>query len=352
MLLKDIRLILHEPKNLILLAVLIVMVIVGGFFGEAPQIGSKVSIGVADLDDSEYSRLLLTYFEDNDIFTSYITIIKGSESELEAMFENSEIDLYLVIPENFTEKMIRIENTPIKAVINSSDRTKAVVYRNLLGAYAEYISSVEACCQTLYDLMREEGYSRDYVDSVNVSISYELIFTALGKDDLFSKTDVRRIEGISLVNYYVYSVLSILIMYMGLAAGLNLLKERLLNVRSRLISIGVSKTRQIVSKNLAYGLVSSLVASLAMIAMNSLGELSFGFGAYLFIIASCFVSCFVFLLIGSLAGSVGGYFYFCNSLILLLVICGGGIIPIMYLPDAMAKVAGFTPNYWFIRFLM
>lgn len=352
MLIKDVRLIFHEPKNLILLAVLIVMVLAGVLFGEAPTVGSRVTIGITDKDDTEYSKLLLTYFEDNEIFASYISIKKGDEEELQSEFDEGLLDMFLIIPEHFTERMIRIENTPIKVFINSADRTKAVVYRNLLDAYAEYISSVEVCCQTLYDLMLEEGYSRDYVDAVNVSISYELIFTALSKDDFFVKSDVKRIEGVSLVNYYVYSLLSILIMYMGLAAGLSFLKERLLNAGTRLISIGVSGRKQLFSKNLAYGLTSSFVSVCAMLILDLISQMSFNVSAYFFVILSCFISCFIFLIIGSLSSSVGGYFYFCNSLILLIVICGGGIIPIMYLPDAMARVAGFTPNYWFIRFLM
>ena len=50
--------------------------------------------------------------------------------------------------------------------------------------------------------------------------------------------------------------------------------------------------------------------------------------------------------------SEGGYIIFSNMLILLLTIVGGGIIPVMYLPEAIARVARFTPNYWFIKMLL
>ena len=41
-----------------------------------------------------------------------------------------------------------------------------------------------------------------------------------------------------------------------------------------------------------------------------------------------------------------------NMLILFTTIAGGGIIPIMYLPEGCAVVARFTPTYWFIKLIL
>ena len=74
--------------------------------------------------------------------------------------------------------------------------------------------------------------------------------------------------------------------------------------------------------------------------------------AIVVILPVVFVSCFVFAVFGSCFKSVASYVITANMLILLLTVAGGGIIPIMYLPEAMASVARLTPNYWFIRMLL
>jgi hypothetical protein len=83
-----------------------------------------------------------------------------------------------------------------------------------------------------------------------------------------------------------------------------------------------------------------------------LSPVSFKPQALAAVFASVFVSCFVFVVFGSCFKSLGSYIITANMLILLITVAGGGIIPIMYLPEAMASVARLTPNYWFIRMLL
>ena len=134
MLIKDFKLILHERRLLILLLILTVTVLIGVYFARPDSTSQTVNIGIADLDDSQYSQLLITYFEENEVFASYISIMRGSEEELAELFASGTIDLYLVIPEDFASRLMSIDNVPIRAVLNSSDTTSCIVYRNLLRA--------------------------------------------------------------------------------------------------------------------------------------------------------------------------------------------------------------------------
>lgn len=352
MFLKDIRLIFHEKRNLILLLVLAVAVAVGIYCGTGLLDGMRVRMGVADEDDSEYSRILLSYFDSNEVFNSYMEVVAADQEQLERMFRDGRLDLYVVIPEGFTENLININNMPIRAVIDSSNITRAIVYKNLLQAYGEYISDVEAACQTLYDVMREEGYDIQAVRDVNTDISIELIFTALGKDNFFRRNEISRIKGISLIDYYVYSVLVLLILYCGLFTGLSFLRERLSNTSVRLRSVGASVFGQMMSKVTAFTLLYGIFMTGAAVAINEFSGMRFGIGAICFIWGALFVSSMFFVLMAMCFRSVGSFYFFANTLILLMTVCGGGIIPIMYLPESMAQVARLTPNYWFIRVLL
>ena len=89
-----------------------------------------------------------------------------------------------------------------------------------------------------------------------------------------------------------------------------------------------------------------------LIAVNLFSPVAVRPGAIAVVLLAVFVSCFAFVLFGSCFKSLGSYIITANMLILLMTVAGGGIIPIMYLPEAMASVARFTPNYWFIRMLL
>lgn len=352
MLAKDFKVIFSDKKMLILLTALIIICAVGAFLCKNDTNGPAVRIGIADEDDTEYSGLLVTYFDDNEVFNSYMSVVRGTEAELEKSFEDGIVDFYVVIPKGFTENLVHIDNMPIKAVINSSDKTKSVLFKNLLESYSDYIVSTEINCQALYEVMKNEGFDSSDVSSTNVKISYELVFTALGKDSFFERKEIERFEGISLVNYYVYSALILIILYGGLLAGLSYMRERLGQADRRLKSVGVSSAKIFLSKYFSFSICYGVLMLAGVIVITTLGELELPLKAVFFMAAGILVSNAVFMLLSTRFTSVSGYMVLCNMLILLTTIAGGGIIPIMYMPEAMVQVAHFTPTYWFIRLVI
>ncbi|MCR5321787.1 MAG: ABC transporter permease [Lachnospiraceae bacterium] len=349
---KDIKILLTEKKMLIVLIVLIAIGIVGAVFAKPSQSSINVRFGVYDADDSQYSQMLISYFRENESFSSYITLVEKTLPELEQMLADGEIDLYLVIPEDFAAKLMRMDNVPIRAVVDSSDKTKAVLYKNLLLSYAQYISSVQVNAQAVYDIMSYEGYSSDKVSSVNYSLSYDLIFTALGKDAFFKHIELERIEGVSLVNYYVSSGIVLAVMYAGLMAGLLFLTERKSLASDRLRCAGKGIVSQFMSKITAFFILCGLAFGILILILNLTEKMNFSAASVFMVFAGILISCALFMLISCFMDSAQGYSIFANMIILLLTIVGGGIIPVMYLPEAVAKVARFTPNYWFIRTLL
>lgn len=352
MIAKDLKLIFSDKKMIILLIALLGLSAIGIIFCVKETKGPAVKFGIADEDQTEYTALINTYFDENPVFSSYFNVIRGTREELEESFEKGELDMYLVIPKDFTENLSDIINMPIEGRINSTDKTSAVLLTNLADSYSDYISSVEMNCQGLADIMRAEGYEYSDVHDMNVKISYELLFTALGKDSFFKRKTIERFEGISLINYYVYAGMILLILYAGLLAGLKTLKEKLGKVGDRLVSAGIGRTRMIASNFMAFLIVYGFIMLIAVGLISLLGALNIPFRAILFIFGAIAVSCIIFMLIARLMNSVSGYMVLGNMLILFMTIAGGGIIPIMYLPEGVISVARFTPTYWFIKLIL
>ena len=352
MLSKDLKLIFSDKKTIILLIALLGLSAIGIIFCVKETTGPAIKFGIADEDQTEYTALISTYFDENEVFSSYFEVIRGTRQELSDLFDNGGLDMYIVIPKNFTENLSDIVNMPIEGRIDSSDKTTAVLLTNLADSYSDYISSVEMNCQGLVDIMKEEGYDYDAWHDVNVRVSLELLFTALGKDSFFKRKTIERFEGISLINYYVYAGMILLILYAGLLAGLKSLKEKLGKVGDRLVSAGIGRTRMIASNFMAFIIVYGFVMLVAVGLISIFGALNIPVKAILFIFGAIAVSCIIFMIIARFMNSVSGYMVLGNMLILFMTIAGGGIIPIMYLPEGVISVARFTPTYWFIKLIL
>ena len=352
MFLKDLKLIFSDRKMFILLTLLVALSVAGIFFCVKETRGPAVKLGIVDEDQTEYSALLVTYFDNNEVFSSYFQVVRGTREELKEKFEKGELDMIMIIPDNFTENIQSINNVPIETVINRSDTTKAILLKNFTEAYSNYITAAEINCQALVDIMRREGYSSDFVHEKNVSISIDLVLTALGKDSLYKRKTIERFEGISLINYYIYSGLILLILYAGLFAGLKALKERLGQAGKRLISAGVGKGKIFLSSLFSFLLVYGVIMLISVGLITGLGELSIPPVAILFILVAIAISCILFMLISGFVKSVSAYMILGNMLILFATIAGGGIIPIMYLPEGCIAVARFTPTYWFLKLIL
>ncbi len=349
---KDILLFFGDKKTILVLLVLAVLGIAGIFFASGIQEPTAITIGIVDHEQSNYSDMLKTYFTENEDFNTFVNVFEGTDEEVSERFNNGELDFYFVIPENFTSDMIRMRNTPIKAVVNSEDKAKAAVYGALLESYSRYITSVEVNIESLTFKMREDGYDSDLRRDKNVEISWDLLFTALGKDEFFERTPYDRMASLPLADHYIYSVLILLVLYAGMLTGYAVLIERKSGVRTRLLSCGVSPVRQILSKVIVYGTLMTAAFISVVIIMKSFGQIEFSFGAGVLLTTMIYGSCVVFSLIALLIGSRNGYCFFSNMAILLMTVLGGGIIPVMYLPSALSGFAQFMPSYRFIAFIL
>jgi ABC-2 type transport system permease protein len=100
-----------------LLGVLIMIIISTSWHvkEEVKEEANYISIGVVDLDDSDYSKMLLSYFNESELFAEYAKVTVGEQSEIKEKFSKGELTMYLLIPKNFVQNLIDIENVPIEA---------------------------------------------------------------------------------------------------------------------------------------------------------------------------------------------------------------------------------------------
>lgn len=330
-------------RNIVFLIVLIIAMISTICYvrerGKKEVITGKIVLGVAMEDTSEYAELLLQYFNENEEFLSYIELIEAKEQELEAALAAGTLDAYLVIPEQFAESMIKMDNLPIRSKISMKNPTKALVLRHVMEAYENYIEAVEVNCTALYRCMKEKGFSAKERNAANVEISLELIFTALGKDDLFRKRIVEAEEPatLSLMEHYQYTGVYFVLLFLFMPAGINILKLKRNRMLMRLKAVNVRVGSVLLAEGIPYVIISALLLLGVCCVKNSLNRM---LPAFLLVIPWLVV----FLMLGLACRDDKQYLFICSMALVCLAVLGGSLLPETVLPDSFQTIARWMPN--------
>lgn len=350
---KDIKVLWMKKKAAGLLAIILLVLIASAFLTSSDKpLAAAVRVGIVDKDNSDNSTMLISFFKNNEVLSSYVEFVEGRETEIETMFQEEALDMYLILPKDFTANLIQIKNTPIQVKMSTKETIMVLLFQNLLEAYGSYIEAVQLSCVTLFEVMKQDGMEKTFIYDTNRSISYDLIFTALGKDQFFDRMELERFESISLVRYYSYALFIILILYGGIFAGLNLLQEHRRGILARLKITGTSMWKIILEKFLYYSVLYSSVFLLLMGIVTLIGGIAFPLYESFVILLAISGSVMLFLLLSAFFKKTTVFLLTSNMLVLLFTMIGGGIIPIMYLPEAIVKLAYITPNYWFVRAML
>jgi len=305
---------------------------------------TKITLGVACEDSSEYASLLLQYFKDSETFQNYVELVEAEEHKLKNALEAGKLDAYLVIPENFAQSMIQMENLPIRASISMEHPTKALILRHVMEAYETYIETVEVNCMALYRRMKDEGFSGMQLNAANVEISMDLIFTALGKDDFFRNrmVETNTSEHLSLVEHYQYTLVYFLLLFVYIPAGLRVISLRKSGLFTRFKAVQISVGSVLTAIGIPYLLLSVLLVAGVLLVQ---GDWHRSQAALLFVLPWLVV----FLLFGVFCKDEKQYLFVCSMLLVCLAVFGGSLIPEEFLPDSFRKIAEWMPNRNFVR---
>lgn len=306
----------------------------------------KIELGVANEDDSEYAKLLITYFTENENFSSYVNVVQEKEETLKEWMLQGKLDAYLVIPPLFAESLMEMEHLPMQAVVSMRQPTKALIFKHALNAYETYIKNVEISCSVLYDRMRAEGFTSKERSEANMEISLDLIFTALGKDEFFRKRVVEAEQETSLTEHYSLVLFFFAGTFLCFPAGFRILKLKQNKMIQRMKTMHLSMAAVVLATILPYALFLACFVSLVLVVRGQ-WEMKVFLTAFLLLLLM--LSMVVFF--GSILKKRKDYLFAFSILIMVLAILGGSIVPKGYLPDAFETMAVALPNDRFVSIL-
>lgn len=310
---------------------------------------NKIQIGIVNLDQSQYSNLLIQYFKQDPSFSSFASLYQGSKSEIEDAFASGKVAAYLIIPEDFIKNMKNINNTPVQVKINGSDTTIAILIQNALKSYEKYILAVQVNAVGLYEIMEEHNMDSKLIEDKNVMISLDLVFTALGRENLIQMEELNSIYFVPMEQYFQYAILGMIILYLSLYVGFLLLQDQVKQIISRGKSMSMTMKDFCVSKMIAHGgMIGVLLLFSNSLLQGNFMETLFSKQSLVIILMLLF--CIILSqLLTFVCNDKKAYMILGNMLYFCFIILGGGVIPYTYLPELMQWVGKCSPFYWFMQ---
>lgn len=332
-----------------LLLLCIIFFHITGKKGKLKEAEPVICAGVADLDGSMYSDLLVQSFLKNEAYKSYIRIEKAGKEEIERKFRQGYYDCYFIIPKGFVEKMIYMENEPVVVRINGENTLLSVLIQNVLSAYEKYIKAVEVNVTVLYNQMKNFGFSEPVLLKTNERASYDLVMTAFSRDQLFKYQEIEDERSIPVLAAVFTGLIVVLLSYLAFLTGIRLLKEKEAGILFRICLTGRSLFSYLFIKAFVFTVILTFVFALFYGTAVLAGEAGFSVLAVLEAFFFLFLLNSLFCLLAGVLSNRKNYILYGNFLVFFLLLSGGGIIPAAYLPDMLLWIGKVTPVYWFLE---
>ena len=310
-----------------------------------------INIGVIDNDKSFYSSALIEAYKGNESFTDFININVG-DNELKQEFIHGEYDALIEVPKDFANKLMHFEEDPVQVKIAYTDPLKAVLFKNVMESYENYITSVQVAVEVLYDKMEELSMTGKEISLYNSEISYELVMASVGRNDFFNYNEIVNIPSTTSVNYFFIAIIMMFLMYISVFTAIDLLREKEHMCFKRLRITRVSIFKYLISKLLSSTTYIFIIVSIWFIVISVATNLEIHnniFYIILYIISCILLAVSFAIFISSLLKRDESVILVSNIFIFINAIIGGSIIPLHYMPDVLSKIAIITPNYWMIK---
>ncbi|MBZ9685478.1 ABC transporter permease [Clostridium estertheticum] len=308
-----------------------------------------IKVAIVDKDNSIASKLLLDNFRNSKNFSDFINVEVCTSTGAMAKFNNNLLTGVIEIPKNFSGSLLAMENLPLEITLNSDEPLKSSILKNVMEGYSRIIGAVGIGVSSVQYYMDKYEEPQEHKAKVNDYLSRNLIFTALGRSRFFAYEPHNDIPSTTSVEYYIIAIAVLLLMYMGIALGNLLIKERNSMVIKRLLITPVTTFEIILSKWIAYSIYCSVLLMLFIAPISLLYNLDICHNLFVFIIISVGLIISFYIMLATFFNNEESYILMANIYVFISAIIGGSFIPLQLMPETIRNISKITPNYWIIK---
>jgi ABC-type multidrug transport system permease subunit len=332
------------------------------------------TIGIVNFEHSEYIDFIFEQIQEDSELSKYVTFVFFGESDsAKKAVQDETVMAAIIIPGKFLDNLLSGHQSGLEIYANESKPVQTLMMTGIINSYFKMFVAANYTMQSATRYYRQNSASAKeldrktmffILDSMNTmkqvrqslvqEVSLRDVDTAGMAKYLRKLEDNTGIKGkailiASVVEYYFVVVILLFVLFISVAQAGAMISERDSGLAERIIVAGVGRNSYLAGKFfggffLTFGQSSILLVCAALffyqtnpralpMIMLVLFATVFMVNAFSFLLALIFNNLERFTVVG-------------NLLVFLMAAVGGGLIPILYLPDHVYYLAWLTPHYW------
>ena len=192
---------------LIAVAALLLFVIIGS--DEKGDVLGKVKLGVVSMDESDNMDMMFGYVKSIPVMRVICDLEFMGRSEAMKAFEEGDLDMVIMIPNNFLQDAIHMQKTTISVYVPKEDSFANARILSILEGVESVMLTTESSILSMYEGM--EYYSYDMtVREMEQSLTDVYVSRFLNRTSLFEEKYLSAYGDLSPVSYYGISLVILL----------------------------------------------------------------------------------------------------------------------------------------------
>lgn len=337
-----------------LLEAILLMVFIGmiAFCGvksmEKEPLAIGADIAVVVQEENTMTQMALKYIENMESVSSYCRFLQVSEADGMELLKKGEVAALILLPRQLIEGILNGENPSIEVIFPNESGIEAMLFKEFTDAGAELLTVAQAEIYGAYDTAVEYGMLDEitvmYADINSYNLAFALDRLALYDSDVISATG-----SMSLLRYYTASaiVLFLLLFGMALYPFMQTLPQAF---RRQLARQGVGEFWQGFGQWLC-GLFGSCIALGSVLLVGRACGIIRAFSIQTLLasaVSLLMVTTYIYL-IYSVSGSKTTGILLLFLLSVGMVYASGGIVPSLFMPEALQRIGAKLPTAYLIQ---
>lgn len=301
--------------------------------------GLVIRAAVVIQEDNPLTELAYEYVKETEKGVEFVrcTIKEAKKGMAEGKFA-----AVILLGEDLLEGIMNGQNPSVLVICSEELAGVSAFFRELTQAGAMMLSTAQAEIYAMYELAGELEITEGLTELQN-RINMDNLEMALGRSSLFYYKEVTATGNLSVPDYYFASAAAALLLFLGLPMGMFLKQDSIAAVR-QYKRAGIGEGGQQAARWLTvfgiYGAVTAVGAAFSFL----LWKKPIQFAAVWLIAGS--MAAFV-LMIYEAVGKKSNAALLLTFLMTMLLFLSGGIIPKVFFPAGIRKLAVFLPStYW------
>ena len=364
----DVKRRLKSPLTVLVL--LLTPILMTGIMGAifAPRAGQnqlpKIKVLVVDKDKNIGSKILMGAFDAEQLKEMFeITLVE--EAKGKKLISQGKASALIIIPEKFSERLIKVEKSQFIVIKNPSERFLPDVVEEFMNTYAVIISGFVQVFETeirgielLLDIPIEKvsitamtpflEASRKKIESL---IKYLNPLLLQLKEEVTRKEEKKTEPGLNIFSHILPGISVMFLLFIIEIFLRDILSEREDGKLQRIMFAPVRTSEFILARVFSGWIMGMLVYLLIVVLGMLLFNISWGNWGSLFLLiaVTCFWIAAFFALLNAFFKNRNQAGALTAPIILAFSVFGGSILPVDQLPKGINRIADFTLNHWFIQ---